>query len=477
MDPWLLPENIADALPIEARTVERLRRALLDCYRSYGYELVVPPLLEHIESLQTGSGGDLDLMTIKTVDQLSGRTVGLRADTTPQVARIDSHILNRDGVVRLCYAGSTLRARPPHPMASREPVQVGAEIYGAACLDADIEALELAVASARILGFADVQIDLGHTGVVRALLADVIGIGPDGNRDSKMVSARDSAHATALGPSLGPSLGSALGPALGSTLDPVRSGEEEVEDVLCALGAKDAIALDAACRRLQGRLSADALRGLHALLECHGGREVLAHARRILPGSGSGSGSVSTAAPLRAALDDLARLVDACPTDRIGIDLADLHGFRYHTGATFAAYVPGVNGAVLRGGRYDDIGRAYGRARPATGFSIVDLREAAQAHAASRAPTERAIRAPWRGADARLEERIQTLRAQGEIVVRGAAPKTVEESAGLSGSASAAAAVPAAVPAILPMGAALVVDRELVYRHGIWDIVEIDLGT
>ncbi len=396
VDPWLLPENIADALPEEARTVERLRRALLDCYRSYGYELVMPPLLEHIESLLTGSGGDLDLATIKTVDQLSGRTVGLRADTTPQVARIDSHILNRDGVVRLCYAGPTLRARPPHPMASREPVQVGAEIYGEARLDADIEALELAVASARTLGFAGVQIDLGHTGVVRALL--------------------------------------------GGVLDGVRPGEEGVEDVLCALGAKDGIALAAACRRLGSRLAPDAARGLHSLLECHGGRDTVARARRVLPDS----------APLRAALDDLDRLADACPTDRVGVDLADLHGFRYHTGATFAAYAPGLNGPVLRGGRYDDIGRAFGRARPATGFSILDLREAAQSLAGGMGSAERAIRAPWRGTDARLEEVVQALRTRGEIVVRGADAQ---------------------------VGAALVADRELVCKNGIWEIAEIDLGT
>ncbi|BAP88138.1 ATP phosphoribosyltransferase regulatory subunit [Burkholderiales bacterium GJ-E10] len=396
VDPWLLPENIADALPEEARTVERLRRALLDCYRSYGYELVMPPLLEHIESLLTGSGGDLDLATIKTVDQLSGRTVGLRADTTPQVARIDSHILNRDGVVRLCYAGPTLRARPAHPMASREPVQVGAEIYGEARLDADIEALELAVASARTLGFSDVQIDVGHTGVVRALLDGV--------------------------------------------LDAVRPGEEGVEDVLCALAAKDGIALGAACRHLGSRLAPDALRGLHALLECSGGRDTVARARRVLPDS----------APLRAALDDLDRLADACPTDRVGIDLADLHGFRYHTGATFAAYVPGLNGAVLRGGRYDDIGRAFGRARPATGFSILDLREAAQSLVGGKVAPDRAIRAPWHGTDARLEEMVQALRTRGEIVVRGAGAQA---------------------------GAALVVDRELVCKNGIWEIAEIDLGT
>lgn len=361
---WLLPENLSDALPEEARTVERLRRELLDLYAGYGYELVIPPLLEHLESLLTGTGHDLDLGTLKLVDQLSGRTLGLRADTTPQVARIDAHILNRSGIARLCYAGSTLHARPAHPLASREPLQIGAEIYGDADLAADREILELAVRSARLIVRPDmaaaasaprhVQLDLGHTGVVRAVLGDAL------------------------------------------------SGAGGADAVLAALTGKDPAALQAACAGY-----APATRqALLALLWLNGDRGVLTDARRLLPRSPA----------LAAALDELARLADDCPADAVSIDLADLHGFRYHTGTTFAVYVPGLSGPLLRGGRYDDIGLAFGRARPATGFSLLDLRDAARL-ASARAV--HAIRAPRMGPDG-LAAAVARLRGQGEVVVQAA---------------------------------------------------------
>jgi ATP phosphoribosyltransferase regulatory subunit len=380
---WLLPENISDVLPAEARTVERLRRALLDLYRGYGYEMVIPPLMEHLESLLTGSGHDLGLTTLKLVDQLSGRTLGLRADTTPQVARIDSHILNREGVARLCYAGSTLHARPTHPLASREPLQIGAEIYGDADFGADREILELAVRSARTIGIAHVQVDLGHTGVVRALLGNLL-------------------HAPA-----------------------------GVEQVLAALTGKDPAALQAAC----AGLSAQSRQALHALLDLNGGLEVLENARRELPRS----------AALDAALDELGHLARACGADAVSIDLSDLHGFRYHTGVTFAVYVAGLSGPLLRGGRYDDIGEAFGRSRPATGFSLLDLREAAQL---VRADPVRAILAP-RVADTALQAAIEALRGQGEIVI-------CNSSTGQGGE----------------IGVALTVDRELVWQDGCWSVRE-----
>jgi len=386
---WLLPENISDVLPAEARAVEALRRALLDLYRGYGYELVIPPLLEHLDSLLTGSGHDLDLTTLKLVDQLSGRTLGLRADSTPQVARIDSHILNRSGVVRLCYAGPTLHARPMHPLASREPLQVGAEIYGDADFGADQEILELAVRSARTIGAARAQVDLGHTGVLRALLGEVL-------------------HAPA-----------------------------GVEPVLAALTAKDPSAL----RSAGAALSAANRRALHVLPELNGGLEVLEAARRELPRS----------AALDAALDDLARLAQGCAADAVSIDLSDLHGFRYHTGVTFAVYVAGLKGPLLRGGRYDDIGQAFGRARPATGFSLLDLREAAQLHGA--APV-RAIVAP-RLEDAALRAAIEALREQGEVVVCRPAPES-----GRGAAADGAEEI----------GVALTVDRELALRDGRWQV-------
>jgi ATP phosphoribosyltransferase regulatory subunit len=378
---WLLPENISDVLPAEARTVEALRRALLDLYRGYGYELVIPPLLEHLESLLTGSGHDLGLRTLKLIDQLSGRTLGLRADTTPQVARIDSHILNRAGVARLCYAGSTLHARPVHPLASREPLQVGAEIYGDPDFGADREILELAVRSARTIGAPRVQIDLGHTGVVRALLGEAL------------------------------------------------NAPEGVDEVLTALTGKDPAALRAA----GAAFAAPVQKGLHALIGLNGGLEVLEHAQRELPPSDS----------LDAALDELAQLAQGSGADEVSIDLADLHGFRYHTGATFAVYVGGLSGPLLRGGRYDSIGQAFGRARPATGFSLLDLREAAQLAAA--APV-RAIRAP-RAGDAALDATVDALRGRGEVVVRSAPG--------------------------MDLGVALTIDRELVWEEGRWSVRDL----
>jgi len=351
MPRWLLPENISDVLPREARRVEQLRRALLDLYRGYGYELVIPPLIEHAESLLTGTGSDLDLRTFKLTDQSSGRLLGLRADTTPQVARIDAHILNRQGVVRLCYAGSVLHARPLHPLAAREPMQVGAELYGLGGVAADVEVLELAVASLHLAGLRSVRLDLGHTGVVRGILQ--------------------------------------LSPLPASLVD----------DLLASLNAKDVPALQQQSVALSGEVRA-ALLGLTRL---NGGREVLHDARRKLPQS----------APITAALDELEAIVERCGADDVSIDLSDLHGYRYKTGVTFAVHTAGSASEVLRGGRYDDIGKAFGRARPAVGFSIY-LRELAELAADD--PLH-AILAPA-DADQRLRALIAQLRADGEIVVQ-----------------------------------------------------------
>jgi len=351
MPRWLLPENISDVLPHEARRVEQLRRALLDLYRGYGYELVIPPLIEHADSLHTGTGDDLDLRTFKLTDQSSGRLLGLRADTTPQVARIDAHILNRQGVVRLCYAGSVLHARPLHPLASREPLQVGAELYGLGGVAADVELLELARASLYLAGLPNVRLDLGHTGVVRGILE------------------------LAQPP---------------TTL---------VDDLLAALSAKDVPTLQQQSMSLSGEVRS----ALMALARLNGGREVLADARRTLP---------KTAA-IAGALDELTSIVERCGSADISIDLSDLHGYRYHTGVTFAVHTVQSSSAVLRGGRYDGIGKAFGRARAAVGFSIY-LRELAEL--AFDDPPH-AIRAPA-DADHRLHALIAQLRAAGEVVVQ-----------------------------------------------------------
>lgn len=369
MSNWLLPENISDVPPQEARRVEALRRALLDLYRGFGYEYVIPPLIEHLDSLLSGTDADLDLRTFKLVDQSSGRSLGVRADATPQTARIDAHILNRDGVVRLCYAVPALHARPLHPLASREPIQVGAEMYGDASLDADAEVLQLAARSLQLAG-CEVRIDLGHSGVLRAVLAG----------------------------------------------QPVPS--PALDRILRALNSKDPAALQGA----GAELAPGARQALRRLAELHGGLEVLGRARRELPDSGA----------MRAALAELEALAKGCTDGTVSIDLGDLHGYRYYTGATFAAYAAGSPGPVLRGGRYDDIGRAFGRARPATGFSIMDLREAAQL--ASTPPAERgAILAPYPGqigpepaADAELNRLVEALRDKGEIVVRGD-PRRVDQ--------------------------------------------------
>jgi ATP phosphoribosyltransferase regulatory subunit len=350
---WLLPEGIADVLPGEARRLEQLRRAAIDLYRAYGYELVVPPLLEYTDSLLTGVGADLDLRTFKLVDQISGRMLGLRADITPQVARIDAHILNRAGVVRLCYAASVLHARPLHPLASREPFFVGAELFGHGSAAADAEVLELAVRTLSLARIEGLRFDLGHTRILRALLE----------------------------------------------LDP--PAQAHAEDIVAALSAKDAAAL----APLTAALAAPARAALRELLRLHGDERVLAAARDELPARPA----------VTAALDEMQRLAGVLRRlgAAVNIDLADLHGYRYHTGATFAAYAAGWPVALARGGRYDDVGRAFGRARAATGFSI-DLRELARL---GDGEVGRAILAPG-DEDAGLAALVDALRAAGEVVIR-----------------------------------------------------------
>lgn len=347
---WLLPEGFSDVLPQEARRVEHMRGALLELFRCWGYELVMPPLVEYLDSLLTGAGADLDLRTFSLTDQVSGRMMGVRPDTTPQVARIDAHILNRAGVVRLCYATNVLHARPLHPLAPREQFQIGAELYGHAGPAADAETLRLAVVALETIGVSEARFDLGHTGVLRALLA----------------------HA----------------------------GVSELADnIVAALSAKDTAELG----RVLGGASDEARNSLGELTRLHGGVEVLERARKALPALPA----------VVAALDELAWLAQATGLKRVCIDLADLHGYRYHTGATFGAYVPGLTGAVLRGGRYDDIGRAFGRARPATGFSI-DLRDLTRLAGNGNVP---AILAPA-GHDTSLLALIASLRGAGEVVVQ-----------------------------------------------------------
>jgi ATP phosphoribosyltransferase regulatory subunit len=352
---WLLPEHIADVLPAEARRIEELRRQWLDLARSYGFELVMPPLLEHLESLLSGTGLDLNLKTFKLVDQLSGRTLGLRADTTPQVARIDAHLLNRQGVTRLCYCGPVLHTRPAGLHATREPLQLGVEIFGHAGLEAELEVLELVVDGLASSGVGNLTLDLGDARVVRAALA---GLALD---------------ATAL------------------------------TELVAALTAKDGSAV----RELTRGCAAEPREALLTLLDLYGGDEVLIQARQRLPGRAS----------IAQALDDLAWLAghvrQACPGVRIGFDLSDMSGYAYYSGVRFAAYGAGSPNPLARGGRYDEVGAVFGRNRPAVGGSL-DLKGLSDVVA--RGKPRPAIRAPW-GEDAALRAAIRRLRAVGETVV------------------------------------------------------------
>ena len=352
MSAWVLPDHIADVLPSEARHIEELRRQLLDTARGYGYELVMPPLLEHLESLLSGTGEALDLQTFKLVDQLSGRSMGLRADTTPQVARIDAHLLNRRGVARLCYCGPVLHTRPDRPHATREPLQFGAEIYGHAGLEADTEVLRLALDSLRAAGVHHpVIVDLADARIVRALFAGV--------------------------------------PVDAATIARVHA----------ALAAKDASGL----RDITAGFPAAAREGLLALLHLYGDAAVLDEAAKVLPDT----------AGMRQALADLKQLAQRLDGAHVSFDLADLRGYAYYSGMRFGIYTEGASDALVRGGRYDEVGAVFGRNRPAVGFSL-DVRELVGVLPAR--PLRAAIRAPWSDAQG-LAQTIAALRGQGETVV------------------------------------------------------------
>jgi ATP phosphoribosyltransferase regulatory subunit len=311
----------------------------------------MPPLLEHLESLLSGTGEALDLQTFKLVDQLSGRMMGLRADTTPQVARIDAHLLNRAGVTRLCYCGPVLHTRPGRPHATREPLQFGAEIYGHAGLEADLEALTLALDCVRATQVGELTVDMADARLVRALLAGL----------------------------------------------PVDAAV--LAQVHAALAAKDASALAALTRDFP----VASREGLAALVTLYGDASVLDEAERRLPST-----------PLvREALANLRWLAGHLEGARVSFDLADLRGYAYYTGTRFAIYAPGGSDALVRGGRYDEVGAVFGRNRPAAGFSL-DLRELVAV--AARRPLRAAIRAPW-GEEPALRAAIAGLRAQGETVV------------------------------------------------------------
>lgn len=333
--------------------MEQMRRKLLDLFHVHGYQLVIPPMLEYLESLTTGTGHDLDLATFKVVDLLTGRLMGVRADITPQAARIDAHLLNRQGVTRLCYAGSVLRTRADGLAQTREPLQVGVELFGHAGVESDIEVQKLLVQGLQSVGISGLQIDFSHVGIFRSLVQ----------------------HASI--------------------------GREREQELLAALQSKDKAGI---AERMQG-LSDEVKAALLALADLNGGIEVLDAAQKKLP----------QYAEIRQALHDLRHVAQqfaGCEV-LVSFDLAELRGYHYHSGMVFAAYAQGYSGPLALGGRYDEIGSTFGRARPATGFSL-DLRGLATA--LPPASNGHAILAPY-GNDAALLQKIADLRAAGEVVV------------------------------------------------------------
>ncbi len=351
---WLLPEYIEDVLPAEAARIETLRRTLLDLFKVHGYQYVIPPMLEYMESLITGAGHDLDLATFKVVDQLTGRLMGVRADMTPQAARIDAHLLNHQGITRLCYAGSVLRTKPDGLARTREPLQLGAELYGHAGIDSDIEIQLLLIKALHSIGIHQVHIDFSHVNV------------------------------------------------FGSLIESSGINAQLEQDLYAALQSKDQSSVAQLTKALD-KTTRDAL--LH-LTELNGDQTVLVKALQVLPATPAISQALDSLQQVANALADL--------DITVSFDLSELRGYHYHSGIVFAAYAQGYKGPLALGGRYDEVGQAFGRARPATGFSL-DLRGVATALPPAKAPL--AIFAPASD-DKALADKIEALRAEGHVVIQ-----------------------------------------------------------
>ena len=366
VDSWLLPDGIDEVLPEQARLIEGSRRQLLDLYNSWGYDLVIPPMVEFTQSLLSGFGSDLDLMTFRLTDQLSGRMMGIRADITPQAARIDAHSLNRQGPNRLCYAGTVLQTKPRGPLESRTPISVGVELFGEASVNADIEVIELFLKTLEEAAVDGVHLDLGHVDILRGLLT-------------------------------------------ASDL----STDQEAE-LFELLQSKATAELDS---WISANISdANLAQWLKSLPTLAGGTEILAEAKKSLAGAPS---------QVIDALAQLQQIIDALSDQQVTIylDLGDMPGFGYHTGVVFAAYKQGYGKALGNGGRYDNIGEAFGRARTATGFAF-DLKSLV-ANGQFKQCDQSGIFVP-ESADAECVEQIAALRQQGERVVQGFAGQAVD---------------------------------------------------
>lgn len=365
VDRWMLPDGVDEVLPEQAQDVEYLRRQLLDLYHNWGYDLVIPPMVEFTESLLSGSGSDLDLMTFRITDQLSGRMMGIRADITPQTARMDAHSLRREGPSRLCYAGTVLHTRPRGPLESRTPISVGVELFGEATLAADIEVIELFLQTLKTCGVSAVHLDLGHVDIYRGLLAEA-------------------------------SLDKAL--------------EAEFFELLQRKASAElARWVD---RNIKDKKLASWLTRLPSLT---GGVEVLAAAKSALAGA---------PASVLEAVEQLGKIVSALTDADVSIylDLGEMPGYHYHTGVVFAAYVQGYGKALGNGGRYDHVGEAFGRARPATGFAF-DLKSLVSQGRRHRDQVGGIFAVA--SDDPEMHKQVALLRSQGNRVVQGFAGQAV----------------------------------------------------
>ncbi len=382
---WLLPEYIEDVLPAEAARIETLRRTLLDLFKVHGYQYVIPPMLEYMESLITGVGHDLDLATFKVVDQLSGRLMGVRADMTPQAARIDAHLLNHQGTTRLCYAGSVLRTKPDGLALTREPLQLGAELYGHAGVASDIEIQRLLIKALQAIGINELHMDFSHVNV------------------------------------------------FGSLIESSQIAPQLEQDLYAALQSKDQSAVAALSKSLDNA-TREALVHLTTL---NGDKTILAKAAKVLPAMPAIVNALNDLTQVSTALEKL--------DVTVSFDLSELRGYHYHSGIVFAAYAQGYKGPLALGGRYDEVGQAFGRARPATGFSL-DLRGVVTA-----LPPATPVMAIFAPAEVEfsLSAKIDALRAEGQIVV--------QELAGFEANMNE-----------------LNCDRKLVHYNSGWHVVAID---
>ncbi|NKB39178.1 MAG: ATP phosphoribosyltransferase regulatory subunit [Gammaproteobacteria bacterium] len=387
---WLLPEGIEEVHPPQAADVERLCREILDLFESWGYQLVMPPLIEYLDSLLTGTGEDLDLQTFKITDQLSGRTMGIRADMTPQVARIDAHVLKSEFPTRLCYRGTVIHTRPSGHGGTRAPLQLGAELHGHAGVQSDAEILCLMLKTLKKARILNIHVDLGHVGIYRGLTA---GLGLDGEQESLLFNALQ------------------------------RKDCSELEEMFG-----------------KWSLPTQSTDMLLSLIELNGDNEVLGKARNALANAGE---------DVLKCLDELEKISSLAKAQLkdapLYFDLAELRGYNYYTGFTFTAYVPSQGQGIAFGGRYDDVGKAFGRARPATGFST-DVKNL-YSLVAQQATIKSGIYAPYSDVPG-LHEIIESLREQGEIVIN---------------------ALPGQKGIAEDMGC----DRQLEIKDGQWSVVKI----